>query len=72
MDRAIRDHRDGLPFDSPKLAIEIADRHTQSIERHGLTPDDMLYGLKPPRASMRREAIPTGSRASLILHGNIR
>ena len=30
-----------------KLAIEIADRHTQSIERHGLTPDDLLYGLKP-------------------------
>jgi hypothetical protein len=28
-------------------AIEIADRHTQSIERHGLTPDDLLYGLKP-------------------------
>jgi hypothetical protein len=30
-----------------KLAIEIADRHTQSIERHNLTPDDLLYGLKP-------------------------
>ncbi len=30
-----------------KLAIEIADRHTQSIERHGLTSDDLLYGLKP-------------------------
>ena len=30
-----------------KLAIEIADRHTQSIERHRLTPDDLLYGLKP-------------------------
>ena len=30
-----------------KLAIEIADCHTQSIERHGLTPDDLLYGLKP-------------------------
>jgi hypothetical protein len=30
-----------------KLAIEIADRHTQSIERHELTPDDALYGLKP-------------------------
>jgi hypothetical protein len=30
-----------------KLAIDIADRHTQSIERHGLTPDDPLYGLKP-------------------------
>ena len=30
-----------------RLAIEIADRHTQSIERHGLTPDDALYGLKP-------------------------
>ncbi len=30
-----------------KLAIEIADRHTQSIERHSLTPDDALYGLKP-------------------------
>ena len=30
-----------------KLAIEIADRHTQSIERHQLTPDDALYGLKP-------------------------
>jgi hypothetical protein len=30
-----------------KLAIEIADRHTQSIERHALTPDDQLYGLKP-------------------------
>ena len=30
-----------------KLAIEIADKHTQSIERHGLTPDDPLYGLKP-------------------------
>jgi hypothetical protein len=29
-----------------KLAIDIADRHTQSIERHGLTPDDLLYGLK--------------------------
>ena len=30
-----------------KLAIEIADRHTQSIERHGIEPDDPLYGLKP-------------------------
>ncbi len=30
-----------------RLAIEIADRHTQSIERHGLTPNDPLYGLKP-------------------------
>ena len=30
-----------------RLAIEIADRHTQSIERHGLTSDDRLYGLKP-------------------------
>ena len=30
-----------------KLAIEIADRHTQSIERHALTPDDALYGIKP-------------------------
>src|SRR6516225_9297474 len=30
-----------------RLAIEIADRHTQSIVRHGLTPDDPLYGLKP-------------------------
>ena len=30
-----------------RLAIEIADRHTQSIERHGLTSDDLLYGLKP-------------------------
>jgi hypothetical protein len=30
-----------------KLAIEVADRHTQSIERHGLTADDPLYGLKP-------------------------
>ncbi len=30
-----------------KLAINIADRHTQSIERYGLTPDDALYGLKP-------------------------
>jgi hypothetical protein len=30
-----------------KLAIEIADRHTQSIERHGLTPDHPLYRLKP-------------------------
>jgi hypothetical protein len=30
-----------------RLAIEIADRHTQSIERHQLPPDDLLYGLKP-------------------------
>jgi hypothetical protein len=30
-----------------RLAIDIADRHTQSIERHGLAPDDPLYGLKP-------------------------
>ena len=30
-----------------RLAIEIADRHTRSIERHGLTSDDALYGLKP-------------------------
>ena len=30
-----------------KLAIEIADRHTRSIERHNLTSDDQLYGLKP-------------------------
>jgi hypothetical protein len=29
-----------------KLAIDIADRHTQSIGRHNLTPDDLLYGLK--------------------------
>jgi hypothetical protein len=30
-----------------KLAIDIADRHTQSIEGYELTPDDALYGLKP-------------------------
>jgi len=30
-----------------KLAIEIADHHTRSIERRQLTPDDPLYGLKP-------------------------
>ena len=30
-----------------RLAIEIADRHTQSIERHALAPEDALYGLKP-------------------------
>jgi hypothetical protein len=30
-----------------RLAIDIADRHTQSIERYELTPDDALYGLKP-------------------------
>jgi hypothetical protein len=30
-----------------RLAIEIADRHTQSIERHGIEPEDPLYGLKP-------------------------
>ena len=30
-----------------RLAIDIADRHTQSIERHGLKSDDPLYGLKP-------------------------
>ena len=35
-----------------RLAIEIADRHTQSIERHGLTPDDALTGSSPPRASI--------------------
>ena len=32
---------------TPRLAIEVADRHTRSIERHGLTSDDLLYGLKP-------------------------
>ena len=30
-----------------KLAIEIADRHTQSIERHGLTPDDRVLSSLP-------------------------
>jgi hypothetical protein len=39
--------REEVPPIGRKLAIEIADRHTQSIERHGLTPDDLLYGLKP-------------------------
>ena len=47
MDRPIRHHRNGVSLIARKLAIEIADRHTQSIERHGLTPDDLLYGLKP-------------------------
>jgi len=47
-----------------RLAIEIADRHTQSIERHGLTPDDRSTGSNPPRASTRREQIQTRSRAS--------
>jgi hypothetical protein len=28
-----------------RLAIEIADRHTQSIEWHGIVPDDPLHGL---------------------------
>ena len=31
-----------------KLAIELADRHTQSIERHGLTPDDAQRERKSP------------------------
>jgi hypothetical protein len=30
-----------------RLAIELADRHTQSIEWHGLKYNDPLYGLKP-------------------------
>jgi hypothetical protein len=30
-----------------RLAIEIADRHTQSIEWYGLESSDPLYGLKP-------------------------
>lgn len=29
------------------LAVEIADRHTRSIEAHKLRPGDPLYGLKP-------------------------
>ncbi len=30
-----------------RLATEIADRHTRSIESHTLRPGDVLYGLKP-------------------------
>jgi hypothetical protein len=30
-----------------RLAAEIADRHTQSIEWYGLERNDPLYGLKP-------------------------
>lgn len=30
-----------------RLATEIADRHTRTIEAHKLTPTKPLYGLKP-------------------------
>jgi hypothetical protein len=30
-----------------RLAVELADRHTRSIEAHKLRPSDPLYGLKP-------------------------
>lgn len=30
-----------------RLATEIADRHTRTIEAHKLTPGKPLYGLKP-------------------------
>lgn len=30
-----------------RLAVEIADRHTRSIEFHHILRDDPLYGLKP-------------------------
>ena len=30
-----------------RLAVEIADRHTRSIEFHQIGRDDPLYGLKP-------------------------
>jgi hypothetical protein len=47
MDRPIRHHQITCLAIARRLAIEIADRHTQSIERHGIEPDDPLYGLKP-------------------------
>lgn len=30
-----------------QLFVELADRHTRSIETHRIKPDDALYGLKP-------------------------
>lgn len=30
-----------------RLAVEIADRHTRSIEFHAIKRDDPLFGLKP-------------------------
>jgi hypothetical protein len=41
-----------------RLAIELADRHTQSIEWHRIKYDDPLYGLKPTtrlKAKSKRE-----------------
>lgn len=29
------------------LAVEIADRHTRSVESHGIGKSDTLYGFKP-------------------------
>ncbi len=41
-----------------RLAIEIADRHTQWIEWHGIKYSDPLYGLKPTtRLRIRRQKV---------------
>ena len=53
-----------------RLAIEIADRHTQSIERHGLTPDDLLYGLKPTtRLDVSTAGLPAAEFSQGVLPG---
>lgn len=43
------------------LAVEIADRHTRSIEWHKLKPTDPLYGLKPTTRLKPGKSKPTDS-----------
>jgi hypothetical protein len=35
------------------MAVELADRHTRSIEQYGLKPGDPLYGLKSLRLKVK-------------------
>ncbi len=45
-----------------RLAIELADRHTQSVERYGIERTSALYGLKPTtRLHQRRRPKETSS-----------
>lgn len=42
-----------------RLATEVADRHTRSIEGHKLTATDPLYGLKPTTRLRQKKSAST-------------
>ena len=45
--RTVRGYRDACLSIARRLFVELADRHTRSIETHKIARTDPLYGLKP-------------------------